>query len=536
MLAACLGIVYGTVSLGVHLNRVTGEVTDALVGRKWPVLWRVMLLSIALGLLSSSLLIVREVLEQTMVLQWRTWMTRRYLSAWTHDHVFYGIERDGTLSNADQRIAQDVASFTAQTTRFVLDLVSVAVSVATYGILLWQLSGSLSFRWNGAVHALPGYMVYAAILYSTVNLLLVHWVGKAMIGLNNRQQTVEADFRYAAMQLRENAEQIAFYGGGPRERHRLWDRFEQVRGITIALIVRTAKVTLVNNTYGMVLNPLPTVVALPRYFAGQLTMGGLVRVSGAFGLFNNSLAFFTQAYTTVTLWLALGNRLRDLSGAIGDAAAPHGGISVERTATSSLATSVLHLRTPIGNDLADMAPLRFARGERWLISGPSGAGKSTLLRALAGIWPHGQGSILRPEEARMMFLPQRSYIPSDSVKAALAYPADPDSFRDEDYRRALALCGLEQRLVTLDQVERWQQKLSGGEQQRLAIARALLHRPDYLFLDEATSALDEASERHLYQTLVKQLPHSALISVAHRSALRQYHDLRLELPSLEKQR
>lgn len=529
LLALNLTILFGGTYLAVWSNQLLGAVTDALVGLKWKELLHVILLSTTVGLFAGALAFVNSAIQSLIELRWRTWMTDRYLDEWVRSNRFYDIERDGLLSNADQRLSEDVRDFVHQTLLLGLNTISAVVQAATYGALLWQLSGSLPVKIGTLEFSIPGYMVPLAVVYSGLNLALVHWVGKAMIGLSIRQRTTEADLRYASMQLRENAEQIAFYGGAERERQRLWQRFSLVRSNTVSVIVRNLKLSLANTAFGQVFSPVPTLAALPRYFAGEITLGGLTRITSSFGGLSGALSLFSQAYTSVAVWLATINRLRDFTWALEKAKAKHQESPVEFAHQASITSSELRLISPKGKLLTNIDPLAFKLGERWLLSGASGTGKSTLLRAIAGMWPHVEGKITLPIGATLMFLPQRSYIPDGSLKAALAYPSDAVEFSDAECIHVLEQLGLSSRARSLSEVDQWQQKLSGGEQQRLAIARALLHKPQCLFLDEATSALDDGSERTAYETLIAVLPESLIVSVAHHAALMQYHDHSVEL-------
>lgn len=528
-LALLIAIMFGGVKLHLWANHLAGDVTDALVALNWQALRPVLAFTVVAGIGTGMLSVVSTALSQSLDLGWRTWLTNHLLAQWFRGHAYYDMEREGWLSNADQRIAEDVQQFVTQTINLFTSLLHVIVNTITFTVVLWGLSGVLRFSVDGMAIAIPGYMVYAAYIYNFGNFAVVHWVGKRLVGLNNEKQGVEADFRYGAMQVRQNAEQIAFYGGAASERARLVARFGAVRRNFIALIFRNAKLQITHSVYGHAFSVLPVLMTLPRYLAGEITLGGVTRVERAYGALSSSLTFFSQAYAGFAAWTALANRLRDLIWAMNKAELRKSGYTVVRTAQAAITTGVLHLADPQGRALCTVAPLTFAPGSRWLVRGRSGAGKSTLLRALAGLWPYGDGHIAVPEQAVMMFLPQRSYLPAGSFKAALCYPSPPDRYGDDDCLRLVALCGLGERIMSLSASDNWQQLLSGGEQQRVAFARALLHRPDFLFLDEATSALDDATEAMLYRAVLAELPGSAVISVAHRASLIEYHQHRLEI-------
>jgi putative ATP-binding cassette transporter len=460
-------------------------------------------------------------LRQALQIRWRRWTTERMLSEWLSDRAYYRIAlTDPGTDNPDQRIADDIRLYVDETLILGLGLMNSVVTLFSFVFVLWSLSGPLEVL--GV--SIPGYMVWVAILYSVLGTWLAHLIGRRLIRLNFLQQRVEADFRYALVRVRDNVEGIALHGGEADERRGLSARFRALAENWWGIMVATKRLTFFTAGFTQVATIFPIVVAAPAYFAGRITLGGLIQTSSAFGQVQGALSWFVDNYARLTEWRATVERLTGFRQAVAAARAAAGGIATQAAAGDALVLEDVTLTLPDGRVLMEDVTLKVREGEAVLVTGASGSGKSTLFRAIAGIWPFGGGRAVLPEGARALFLPQRPYLPLGSLRRAVCYPLDAAVVPDEAVREALAAVGLPHLTTRLDEEDAWDRRLSGGEQQRLAFARALLVRPDFLFLDEATASLDPAAEEALYRLVRERLPGSAILSIAHRPAVAAHHD------------
>jgi putative ATP-binding cassette transporter len=428
------------------------------------------------------------------------------------------------VDNPDQRIADDLRIFVEYTLSLSLGLLSAVVTLISFITILWALSGALEL-WGVSI---PGYMVWAALIYAVVGSVLTHLIGRPLIGLDFNQQRFEADFRFSLVRLRENSEGVALYRGEGEELAGLRRRFEAVMGNWWKVMLKTKQLTWFTSFYGQLAIIFPLVVVSPRFFSGQMQLGGIFQTSSAFGQVQGALSWFISAYRDFAIWKATVNRLIGFAGALGEVHEEAGKPAGERTeGGEDLSLEQLSLQLPQGGMLLSDTSLAIKPHEDVLVAGPSGSGKSTLFRALAGIWPYWKGRIRLPKGAKLLFLPQKPYLPIGSLKRVATYPDDPARYSDEEVLATLDAVGLPHLKRSLDQSQHWGQVLSGGEQQRVAFARALLTKPDWLFLDEATASLPEEDQDRLYRLLKDRLPQTTLVSIGHRDSLAKYHRSRL---------
>lgn len=526
LLFVIVALALAAVYLEVLFNTWNREFYNALETKNYKVfteqLWRFSYLAFTF----IAVAIYRIYLTQSLQMRWRMWLTRQYMDRWLQHQAYYRIEQTGTADNPDQRIAEDLNLLTSATLSLSLGLLSSVVTLVSFVDILWSVSGPISFMLASQEITIPGYMVWFAIAYAGVGSLVVGWVGWPLVSKNYFRQRFEADFRFGLIRVRENAEAVALYRGETEEAAQLGGRFQRIRDNWWGIMRTTKSLNLVSTFYSQFANIFPFLMAAPRYFSGAITLGGLMQISSAFGQVQGALSWFISAFSDLAEWKASVNRLAGFHAAVDAAHEEREGVLVTANNVGAILIDRLILNVPNGPALTQELTADIQTGQRILVAGPSGCGKSTLIRAIAGVWPYGAGSIEVPQQWKLLFLPQKSYLPIGTLRAAVAYPASENTYTDLAIKHYFDLCKLSHMKKFLEHSDNWSQRLSPGEQQRLAFVRALLTRPDALFLDEASSALDTETEELVYQLILQELPEAVIVSVAHRESVAKYHKMR----------
>ena len=527
LLIGAIALTFTGVGLEVMFNEWNRRFYDSIQNKNEAVFWREIVFFSVLAVFYILNFVARAVVSPYLRLRWRRWLTNHYLAHWLHGRGYYRIELQRTVDNADQRIAEDLRQLGEYTMSLLLGLLGSVATLVSFLFILWELSGPLPLGFIGIDVTIPGYMAWVALIYAFVGTFLANLVGRRLINLNFMRQRYEANFRFGLVRVRENAEGIALYNGEQREADALNLSFADIFRNGWQVLFTQAQLAFYQSGYAQLAIIFPYVVTAPRFFAGVITFGVMTQTASAFGQVQSALSFFIDNYTSLAELRAVMDRLQGLQHATDDK--PEVTLDVVPEARADVHAEALTLSLPDGQALLKDAVIDLPKGRATLISGVSGSGKSTLFRALAGIWPFGRGHVTIPAGARVLFLPQKPYIPIGTLREALKYPDEKSTATDAEIVDALKAAQRGHLVPRLDEEAHWSNILSGGEQQRVAAARALVFKPDWLFMDEATASLDDESEAAIYTALKQRLPTTTMVSIGHRPTLRQWHDRRLEL-------
>ncbi len=531
LLLSIVALNLGTVYMLVLNNEWYARFYDALQNKDQATFWREIVFFCWIAAAYIVIAILKFYLTQLFQMRWRAWMTRDYLGRWMANTTFYRLElaryaahNGNPPDNPDQRIQEDMQLFTSYTVSLTMGLLNAVVTLVSFVGILWGLSGTVSIPLGGQTYTVAGSMVWVAMAYCAAGTVITHYIGRPLVNLNFQQQRYEADFRHHLVRVREYSEAIALDRGQTVEHQQLDARFGTVLKNYLKLIRQQKNLVAFTASFGQASVIFAFIVQAPRFFSGAIQLGQLMQVNSAFGRVQDSLSWIVDNYDSIAAWRATTDRLTSFEEAMRAQANAPAGLQIE--AAGQLQSQDLTVKLPDGAPLLAGAALSAQAGDTVLLQGPSGSGKSTLFRAFAGIWPFASGHVQVPPDA--MFIPQRPYVPNGRLRDALAYPSPAADFTDEALRHALTDARLAPLADRLDDEDAWAQKLSGGEQQRLAIARVLLRKPRWVFADEATSALDEPTEQAVYQKLMEHVRQAqgALVSIAHRPAVAAFHDRR----------
>jgi putative ATP-binding cassette transporter len=528
LLVADLSLIALLVMAMVRYNRWFADWTNAFVNVNYA-LWKqqlVLFLVIAAVLVFAGAF--RGYIEGWLMVNWRRWMTSRYLDSWMENHNHYKMRLIGSpTDNPDQRIQEDINQFILNAITYSLTLLYNVVLLYFFLVILWNLSNTIPMKIGGVNLAFPGYFIVVALLWAIIATFTVHKFGKQLVPLNYNQQRYEADFRFSMVRLRENSEQISLLKGEDVEHTKLMGTFGNVITNTFRIISRNMKLGMWNFGYQIFSGLVISLLLGPSFFAGGIPggYGSIMQISQAFATVLGTFTFFQTSYAGLAMWKAGMNRLMHFLETSKKSEEIWAGseIGVQDHKGDDIEIKDLDVNLPTGKLQVSAKDIVIKHGDKVLIKGQTGAGKTTLFRVISGLWPYGKGSVYMPEGKNVIVLPQQPYFPVGTLADAICYPVPSTKYSRSDIEKTLRDVGLEKFIPRLDEVGHWNHQLSGGEQQRVGLARAMLYNPDYMFFDEATACVDEPSEEVLYKMLLDRMKDSTIISIGHRSSLEKFH-------------
>ncbi|MBA3661481.1 MAG: ABC transporter ATP-binding protein/permease [Gammaproteobacteria bacterium] len=528
LFAVIIGMTIVLVAFDVVFNYWYNYFYNALQAYDKKAAVRLLIIFFALAAFYIVFAVYRFYLSQMFGLRWRKWLTNQFINRWLKNRGYYYLEQfDKRVDNPDQRIQEDAGALVNFSLDLAIGIVGAVTTFFAFIYILWQLSGVLTIPIGSLGHLnIPGYLVWVSLIYALLGTLITFKIGHPLISLNFEQQRREASFRYVAMDLRTHAEHVALYRGEAHQKHILKNSFRRVLDNFYLIIMRQKMLLWFTAGYNQAAVILPLAVALPNYFDKVFLLGGLMQSLQAFGRVQDSLSYLVNSYNQIANWKAISNRLTSFLNHLDEIehkAAAQNHLVTTRHDENSIITQDINIETPRNEKLLVKVDTTFEHGQNYLITGRSGIGKSTFIRALAGIWPYASGNIILPRDQQMMFVPQKPYMPLGSLADAILFPHKHDAHWQDEIKQALEETNLSNLIPRLNETAAWSEQLSPGEQQRIAFARILLHKPDWVFLDESTSMLDLANEASLYQLVKTKLPQCSIISIGHRPSINAFH-------------
>jgi vitamin B12/bleomycin/antimicrobial peptide transport system ATP-binding/permease protein len=531
----------GMILLTVFLNLATAygmnlwnrAIFDALERRDATTVlfWSIVYLPL---LATSVFLVVMQVnARMTMHRRWRAWLNNHLLDRWLTNGRYYQLNLvGGDHKNPEYRIAEDVRVATEAPVEFATGITTAVLSATTFIIVLWTIGGALSFDLDGITITIPGFLVIAAVIYAVFASGAMVFIGRRFVTVSENKNQAEAEYRYVLTRLSENGESIAVLGGEKEERIAVDRSLTTVVRRWREICTLTMRTTIVSQTSGYVAWVLPIILCSPKFLDGSMTLGEVMQAASAFTIVQSAFNWLVDNYPRLADWTASACRASSLMVSLDALEHAEKGVGrIERGETVGAALRLGHLSVTLADGTAVVkdAEVVIASGERVLVAGESGTGKSTLVRAIAGLWPWGNGHIEIEAGAKMLLMPQRAYVPVGTLRRAVTYPLPAEGKEVGEVARVLELVGLGHLVDSIGDEAPWDQILSGGEKQRLAFARILLHRPNIVVLDEATSALDPASQDQMMELLTRELGATTIVSVAHRPELEAFHSRKITL-------
>lgn len=531
-----LAIVIAIVAAAYAMNLWNRAIFDALERRDGPLVGKLALIYLAILFVSVVFSIIQVALRTALQRGWRKWVTRNLIDRWLSNGRYYQLNLvTGDHANPEARMSDDVRIATEAPVDFVTGVLQAFLSAATFIVVLWTIGGALDLAIIGVPIQVPGFLVIAAVLYALIASGAMVMIGSRFVEASAAKNQSEAEFRYVLTRVRENGESIALIRGEAEEQTGLQRSLGDVLAAWRRVAVQTMKTTAVSQTSSFIAPVLPIILCAPKYLDGSMSLGQIMQAASAFTIVQAAFNWIVDNYPRLADWTASAVRVGSLISSLDTLEAAEKGDQVGRITISNegegaaMRLNDLSVALDDGTAILDETKVEIMPGERVLIAGESGTGKSTLVRALAGLWPWGGGSVEVQKGASLFLLPQRPYVPVGTLQRAATYPDAPESKSAEDVAEALSVVGLEHLTDKLEEEGPWDQTLSGGEKQRLAIARILLHNPDIVVLDEATAALDPKSQDELMDLLVTRSPNTTIVSVGHRKELEAFHTRKLTL-------